>query len=117
MGSFRRGERRIRWRRDPSRRQLFPRNTMHRTSIILAAVMMAAVSSANAQGRPDARSRWERLCQIRRDKFDRILPEAMRENGIDMWIVAMKEGHYDPMWESLGRGYVGSVGYYIFTDH
>jgi Xaa-Pro aminopeptidase len=84
--------------------------------VILAAIMFAAVSSANAQGRPDARSRWERLCQIRRDKFDKILPEAMRENGIDMWIVAMKEGHYDPMWEALGRGYVGSIGYYIFTD-
>src|SRR5688572_31079824 len=40
----------------------------------------------------------------------------MRENGIDMWIVAMKEGHYDPLWELLGRGYVGSIGYYIFTD-
>jgi Xaa-Pro aminopeptidase len=28
----------------------------------------------------------------------------------------MKEGHYDPLWEALGRGYVGSIGYYIFTD-
>jgi Xaa-Pro aminopeptidase len=64
----------------------------------------------------DARTRWERLCLIRREKFDRILPEAMRENGIDMWIVAMREGHYDPQWELLGRGYVGDVGYYVFTD-
>src|SRR5262249_50736220 len=31
-------------------------------------------------------------------------------------IVAMKEGNYDPQWELLGRGYVGSVGYYVFTD-
>jgi Xaa-Pro aminopeptidase len=64
----------------------------------------------------EARTRWERLCQIRREKFDRVLPEAMRENGIDMWVVAMKEGNYDPQWELLGRGYVGSVGYYVFTD-
>ncbi|MGH7696564.1 MAG: M24 family metallopeptidase, partial [Gemmatimonadaceae bacterium] len=70
-------------------------------------------SAAPAQ---EARVRWDRLCQIRREKFDYILPEAMRENGIDMWIVAMKEGHYDPQWELLGRGYVGSIGYYIFTD-
>jgi Xaa-Pro aminopeptidase len=69
-----------------------------------------------AQSHLEARNRWERLCQIRREKFDRILPEAMRENRIDMWIVVMKEGHYDPMWESLGRGYVGSIGYYIFSD-
>ena len=70
-------------------------------------------SAAQAQ---EAKGRWDRLCQIRREKFDYILPEAMRENGIDMWIVAMKEGHYDPQWELLGRGYVGSIGYYIFTD-
>src|SRR5687768_18148061 len=56
------------------------------------------------------------LFRSRREKFDRILPEAMRENGVDMWIVAMKEGHYDPLWELLGRGYVGSIGYYIFTE-
>lgn len=71
---------------------------------------------AGAQSHLEARNRWARLCQIRQEKFDRILPEAMRENGIDMWIVAMKEGHYDPMWEALGRGYVGTIGYYIFTD-
>mgnify|MGYP005836883363 CR=1 FL=1 len=84
----------------------------------LAATLLV-VPSAAGQGRSapnEARVRWERLCQIRKDKFTRILPEAMRENGIDMWIVAMKEGHYDPLWELLGRGYVGSIGYYIFTD-
>ncbi|MFQ5789989.1 MAG: M24 family metallopeptidase, partial [Acidobacteriota bacterium] len=38
------------------------------------------------------------------------------ENGIDMWITMMKEGHYDPLYDDLGRGYVGNIGYYIFTD-
>jgi len=64
----------------------------------------------------EARKRWERMAQIRREKFDLVLPEVMKENGIDMWIVMMKEGHLDPLYEDLGRGYVGSVGYYIFTD-
>ena len=72
--------------------------------------------SLDAQGANEAKIRWERMCQIRHDKFDSILPEAMRENGIDMWIVAMKEGHQDPFWDLLGRGYTGSIGYYIFTD-
>jgi Xaa-Pro aminopeptidase len=91
---------------------------MRRHLLILAAVALtsASAASANAQSHLEARNRWERLCQIRRDKFDRILPEAMRENRIDMWIVALKEGNYEPMWEALGRGYVGSIGYYIFTD-
>ena len=64
----------------------------------------------------EARRRWEMMAQIRRDKFDLVLPEAMRENGIDMWITVNKEGLLDPLYEDLGRGYVGSVGYYIFTD-
>ncbi len=69
-----------------------------------------------AQSANEARDRWARLCQIRREKFDYILPEAMRENGIDMWVVAMKEGNVDPQWDLLGRGYVGSTGYFVFTD-
>ena len=56
------------------------------------------------------------MAQIRRDKFDHVLPEAMRENEIDMWITVVKEGLPDPLTDDLGRGYVGSIGYYIFTD-
>ena len=58
----------------------------------------------------------EQMCQIRKDKFDLVLPQAMRDNGFDMWLVMMKEGHYDPLYDDLGRGYPGRVGYYIFTD-
>ena len=54
--------------------------------------------------------------QIRLDKFEQILPLAMRNAGIDMWIVAVKENHNDPLWEDLGRGYVSGIGYYVFTD-
>ena len=51
----------------------------------------------------ESRFRWDRLCQIRQDKFDLILPEAMRENGIGMWIVVQKEGKNDPLWEDMGQ--------------
>jgi Xaa-Pro aminopeptidase len=33
-----------------------------------------------------------------------------------MWIVAEREGHYDPMVDQLGAGYADEIGYYIFTD-
>jgi Xaa-Pro aminopeptidase len=95
---------------------------IHRLLLAGAAVSTLATALAAPLAAPlvaqstDARTRWERLCLIRREKFDRILPEAMRENGIDMWIIAMREGHYDPQWELLGRGYVGDIGYYVFTD-
>ncbi len=71
------------------------------------------VSPASAQ---ESRRRWDRMCQIREEKFDRILPEVMRENGIDLWIVAQKEGHADPLYEDLGRGYTSGIGYYLFFD-
>jgi Xaa-Pro aminopeptidase len=54
--------------------------------------------------------------QIRQDKFDLVLPEVMRENGVDMWITVNREGFDDPLTEDFGKGYTGSYGYYIFTD-
>ena len=80
------------------------------------AVLALLFVPAAADAKTEARIRWERMCQIRADKFDLILPEAMRGNGIDMWITVMKEGYRDPLWPDLGHGYVGSTGYVVFTD-
>lgn len=63
----------------------------------------------------EARARWERMCQIRAEKFDLVMPKAMADNDLDMWIVVMREGLLDPLWEALGRGYVGDWAYYVFT--
>ena len=90
------------------------RPDMFRTVLCLFALVIL-VTPTDIQSQ-EARNRWERMAQIRRDKFDLVLPQVMKENEIDMWIVMMKEGHLDPLYEDLGRGYVGSVGYYIFTD-
>jgi Xaa-Pro aminopeptidase len=78
---------------------------------LLCAVLMAGPAEAQ-----EARRRWEMQRQIRLDKFDHVLPLAMRTHGIDMWIVAVKENHYDPLWNDLGRGYISGVGYYVFSD-
>jgi Xaa-Pro aminopeptidase len=77
-----------------------------------------APALAPAQTVLNAQQRWEKLCEIRQAKFDRVLPSAMRENHIDMWIVAVKEGHDDPMAAMLGEGEPGAAGpnLYIFTD-
>ena len=59
-----------------------------------------------------AKTTAEIMHLIRSEKFDLILPEAMRDNGVDMWIHATRVGRPDPM-----PVYFGSVdGYIIFTD-
>ena len=72
--------------------------------------------SYSASFSQEAFRRWRITNQIRRDKFDLILPEVMKENGIDMWIIMCREGNFDPMYYELGEGYVHHNGYYIFTD-
>jgi hypothetical protein len=51
--------------------------------------------------------------QIRREKFDLVLPEVMKKNGVDMWIHVMRETIPDPFGaEDLGS----SSGVFVFTD-
>jgi Xaa-Pro aminopeptidase len=80
----------------------------------LVCVLVCAL--ATPAGAQEARRRWEMQRQIRLDKFEQVLPGAMRDNQIDMWIVAVKENHIDPLWEDMGRGYVTGIGYYVFTN-
>lgn len=84
-------------------------------ALLVGAVLLPLLSPGPAASQ-EARRRYERACQIRHEKFDRILPEAMRENGVDMWIVVMREGLLDPLWQDLGGGYVGGWAYWVFTD-
>ena len=86
---------------------------MTRRLLLAAATLLVTTGSANAQ---EARARWERMCQIRAEKFDLVMPGALHANDLDMWIVVMREGLLDPLWEALGRGYVGDWAYYVFTD-
>ena len=86
-----------------------------RRIVTIAGVLVAVLTSVSSEAQ-EARRRWEMQRQIRLDKFEQILPVAMRNAGIDMWIVAVKENHREPLWEDLGRGYVTGIGYYVFTD-
>ncbi len=83
---------------------------------VLAVHALCACLLAMPLGAQEAKRRWEMMNQIRRDKFDLVLPEAMRENGIDMWITMIREANYEPLWPDLGFGYTALTGYYIFTD-
>ncbi len=102
------------------RRSVSARRSAARPStrgLILAAALLAAGFTVPppVEGQ-ESRRRWERMCQIRAEKFDLVLPKAMQDNDLDMWIVVMREGLLDPLWEALGRGYVGDWAYYVFTN-
>ncbi|MEP7116607.1 MAG: M24 family metallopeptidase [Acidobacteriota bacterium] len=79
----------------------------------VAAMVLVAMAASGSEAQ-EARRRWEMQRQIRLDKFEQVLPTAMKNAGLDMWIVAVKENHTDPLWEDLGRGYVSGLGYYVF---
>ena len=86
---------------------------MSRLLLLALSLLLAVPASTAAQ---EARSRWERSCLIRQEKFDLVLPQAMADNGIDLWIVVSREGDLDPLWEAMGRGYVGGWAYWVFTQ-
>jgi outer membrane protein assembly factor BamB/enterochelin esterase-like enzyme len=71
-------------------------------------------AAAEAQEESARSSRYaEENNQIRRDKFDLIVPKIMRDRGIDMWIHVMREPIADP----FGAEDLGSTsGVFIFTD-
>ncbi len=81
--------------------------------LILTLTIIITTTSLFSQ---EAMRRWRKMNQIRNDKFDLILPEVMRENNIDMWIIMNREGNFDPLYPDMGEGYVGLTGYYVFTD-
>ena len=89
---------------------------MKRTVSLLVFSFICLAFSFPAAAKGEAQKRWELQNQIRLEKFDLILPEVMRENGVDMWITVNREGFDDPLTEDFGKGYVGSYGYYVSTD-
>ena len=80
--------------------------------IILTSVLFS-VAFANAQpGVHTQKTGGEVLRQIRNEKLDLILPGAMRDNNVDMWIHVTRNGDPDPMAYEFGS----TSGYLIFTD-
>ena len=64
----------------------------------------------------DFESQWEISCMIRHDKFNYVLPNAMRRNNIDMWIVIDHGRGTEPMMLDFGIETAYGHGIYIFYD-
>jgi len=67
-----------------------------------------------------AKQKYEILRLIRHEKFNLVLPGAMRDNNVDMWIHVVQDGNTDPLDLDLGGrinySVTDTLGYYIFTD-
>jgi len=61
----------------------------------------------------DAKARFEMMNTIRRDKLDLVLPGAMRDNNVDVWIHVIRRGDPDPMNLDFGV----TMGHIVFTDN
>jgi len=68
----------------------------------------------------EARARYDMMKLIRKEKFDLVLPGAMRDNKIDMWISVMQDGHTDALVLDLGvnirMSIIESTIFVIITD-
>ena len=67
-----------------------------------------------------SKQKFEILRLIRQEKFDLIMPDALRDNNVDMWMHVVKDGDPDPLDLDFGGQINWSVtdtlGIYIFTD-
>ena len=82
-----------------------------RVMLFLVAVMFT-VPASNAQTGGYTPDTNEVLRLIRKDKLDLVLPGAMRDNNVDMWIHVARAGDPDPLVYEFGE----TDGYLIFTD-
>jgi Xaa-Pro aminopeptidase len=65
---------------------------------------------------PQSRERFAVKNAIVREKLDTALLPAMRNHGIDMWIVLDRENNMEPLHGELGGGFAGVRGAFIFYD-
>jgi len=97
---------------------------MNKLRIFLVLFLVVALLAEFDAVAQEARAREEMLKLIRKEKFDLVLPGAMRDNNIDMWIHVVQSGNEDPMGLDLGGQAVmqttadafDTETYYVFTD-
>jgi hypothetical protein len=74
---------------------------------------VSAGTTMSQRGAPESNDLKDVNNQIRKEKFDIVLPEVMRKNNVDMWIHVVRETIPDP----FGAEDLGSTsGVFVFTD-
>ena len=73
-----------------------------RLLLILLSVMFTVPVASAQPGANSSRAGGEILRQMRNQKIDLILPGAMRDNNVDMWIHVTRSGDPDPLVPQFG---------------
>ncbi len=84
------------------------------TAVLSSLLLFATVLPTALAG--EAYDDWSINCMIRKDKFRYVLPQAMRSNDIDMWIVIDKGRGTEPLFRDFGIATSNGNGLFIFTD-
>jgi len=66
-------------------------------ALLFIAPLPAHSQSTEFPRQGNARDNWEINCTIRHEKFDYVLPAAMRANDVDMWIVIDRGRGTEPL--------------------
>jgi Xaa-Pro aminopeptidase len=77
---------------------------------------VAEVSAGAAYGVHEAKERFEIKKNIVSEKLEAALLPAMRNHGIDMWMVLGRENNPDPLHYELGGGFAGVRAAFVFFD-
>lgn len=90
-------------------------NTALRRSSSLRAfvVTLAVAGAAGAQGAPafDGENPWP---AIRKERIAKLLPAAMREAGVDAWVIFLRENANDPLALHVGGENAGAPAAVLF---
>ena len=90
---------------------------MKTLKIILSVIVFILILILPAHAQiTDFQSQWDASCIIRQDKFNYVLPNAMRRNNIDMWIVIDRGRGTEPMMLDMAIETAYGHGIYVFYD-
>jgi len=88
---------------------------MSKNMSVVILVVMISFLALNSFSQ-NAHDNLEIANMIRSDKFDYVLPKAMRNNDIDMWIIIDKGRGTEPLFRDLGYATSNGNGIFVFTD-
>ena len=93
---------------------------MNSKRLLALSWVLLILASGAAGAAQKSKQAYEIMRLIRREKMDLVLPGAMRDNGVDMWIHVVQSGNKDPLALDLGGWFEYRAwepfGYHIFTD-